>query len=60
MVSDETDEHVDLDTDLVTGGVGSGLGGLMGEGRRVGVVITDDVIDDGDVPSMFPLLLLVL
>ena len=59
MVSDETDEHVDLDTDLVTGGVGSGLGGLMGEGRRVGV-ITDDVIDDGDVPSMFPLLLLLL
>ena len=60
MVSDETDEHVDLDTDLVTGGVGSGLGGLMGEGRRVGVVITDDVIDDGDVPSMFLLLLLLL
>ena len=59
MVSDETDEHVDLDTDLVTGGVGSGLGGLMGEGRRVGV-ITDDVIDDGDVPSMFPLFLLLL
>ena len=59
MVSDETDEHVDLDTDLVTGGVGSGLGGLMGEGRRVGV-ITDDVIYDGDVPSMFPLLLLLL
>ena len=59
MVSYETDEHVDLDTDLVTGGVGSGLGGLMGEGRRVGV-ITDDVIDDGDVPSMFPLFLLLL
>ena len=59
MVSEETGEHVDRDTDLVTGGVGSGLGGLMGEGRWV-EVITDDVIDDGDVPSMFPLLLLLL
>ena len=61
MVSDEeeTGEHVDLDTDLVTGGVGSGLGGLMGEGRWVGV-ITDDVIGDGGASSMIlvPLLLL--
>ena len=61
MVSDEeeTGEHVDLDTDLVTGGVGSGLGGLMGEGRWVGV-ITDDFIGDGGASSMImvPLLLL--
>ena len=57
MVSEETGEHVDRDTDLVTGGVGSGLGGLMGEGRWV-EVITDDVIDDGEVPSMIPLFLL--
>ena len=59
MVSDKTGEHVDLDTDLVTGGVGSGLGGLMGEGRWVGV-ITDDVIGDGGASSMMmvPLLLL--
>ena len=61
MVSDEeeTGEHVDLDTDLVTGGVGSGLGGLMGEGRWV-EVITDDVIGDGGASSMILLLLLLL
>ena len=59
MVSDETDEHVDLETDLVTGGVGSGLADLMGDERWVGV-ITDDVTDDGGVPFMFPLFLLLL
>ena len=36
MVSDEEEtgdgEPVDLETDLVTGGVGSGLGGPIGEG----------------------------
>ena len=55
MVSEETGEHVDRDTDLVTGGVGSGLGGLMGEGRWV-EVISDDVIGDGGASSMIPLL----
>ena len=61
MVSDEEEtgegEHVDLDTDLVTGGVGSDLGGLIGEGRWVGV-ITDDVIGAGRASStiMVPLL----
>ena len=50
---------MDLETDLVTGGVGSGLAGLMGDERWVGV-ITDDVTDDGGVPFMFPLFLLLL
>ena len=44
---------------IVTGGVGSGLGGLMGEGRWV-EVITDDVIDDGGASSMITLFLLLL
>ena len=55
MVSDEEEtgdgEPVDLETDLVTGGVGSGLGGPIGEGRWV-EVITDDVIGAGIVSSV--------
>ena len=42
MVSDETDEQVDLDTDLV-----------MADKRGRGVIT-----DDGGEPLMFPLLLL--
>ena len=55
MVSDETDEQVDLETDLVIGWVGSGLTDLMGDERGTGVIT-----DDGGVPFMFPLLLLLL
>ena len=55
IVSDETDEQVDLETDLVIGGVGSGLTDLMGGDRETGVIA-----DDGGVPFMFPLLLLLL
>ena len=55
MVSDEEEtgdgEPVDLEIDLVTGGVGSGLGGPIGEGGWV-EVITDDVIGAGRVSSM--------
>ena len=50
MVSDEEEtgdgEPVDLEIDLVTGGVGSGLVGPIGEGGWV-EVITDDVIGAG-------------
>ena len=46
---------MDLETDLVIGGVGSGLTDLMGDEREAGVII-----DGGGVPFMFPLLLLLL
>ena len=50
IVSDEEEtgdgEPVDLEIDLVTGGVGSGLGGPIGEGGWMGVV-TVDVIGAG-------------
>ena len=51
--SDETEEQVDLETDLVIGGVGSGLIYLRADERETGVIT-----DGGGASLMFVLLLL--
>ena len=52
MVSDETDEQVDLETDRVIGGVGSGRIDLRADERETGV------ITDGGGGSLLLVLLL--
>ena len=53
IVSDEMEEQVDLETDLVIGGVGSGLIDLRADERETGVIT-----DGGGASLMFVLLLL--